>query len=124
MSSVRTFRPATRWLAMPWSSRSAVWQLRCDLRSRVSPTARRSLRGIHQVRLHPQFEFEIDLFEPSENPRAGSADDDVQVTLQDGQWVLQRGDFRARWDAPKAAVTFVSRATRMPSTLCCASFTR
>ncbi len=44
----------------------------------------------------PQFEFDIDLFEPVETTRA---DEDVQVRMQDGQWLLQRGDFRARWDA-------------------------
>jgi len=44
----------------------------------------------------PHFEFEIDLFEPSETMHA---DEDVQVTLQGGQWFLQRGDFRARWDS-------------------------
>jgi len=44
----------------------------------------------------PQFEFDIDLFEPAETKYA---DDDVQVTLEDGQWLLRRGDFQARWDA-------------------------
>lgn len=44
----------------------------------------------------PQFEFDIDLFEPAETARA---DEDVQVRMQDGQWLLQRGDFRAQWDA-------------------------
>jgi hypothetical protein len=45
---------------------------------------------------NPQFEFDIELSEPAETTHA---DDDVQVRLQDGQWLLQRGDFRARWDA-------------------------
>jgi hypothetical protein len=54
----------------------------------------------------PQFEFDIDLFdndlldidlfEPSETTQA---DEDVQVRLQGDQWLLQRGDFRARWDS-------------------------
>jgi hypothetical protein len=43
----------------------------------------------------PQFQFDIDLFEPSETSRA---DDDVQVKLQDGEWFFQRGDFRAHWN--------------------------
>jgi hypothetical protein len=43
-----------------------------------------------------QFEFDIDLFGPLE---ASHADEDVQVKLQDGRWLLQRGDFRARWDS-------------------------
>jgi len=43
---------------------------------------------------NPQFEFDIDL----SNPAASiSPDDDVQVTLQGGQWLLQRGDFQAQW---------------------------
>jgi hypothetical protein len=45
---------------------------------------------------NPQFEFDIDLFEPSETMHA---DEDVQVKMQDGQWVLERGDFHARWDS-------------------------
>jgi hypothetical protein len=50
---------------------------------------------------NPQFEFDIelfdnDLFEPSETT---DADEDVQVSIEDGQWVFQRGDFRARWDS-------------------------
>ena len=45
---------------------------------------------------NPQFQFDIDLFEPSETSQA---DDDVQVKLQASEWFLQRGDFRARWNA-------------------------
>jgi hypothetical protein len=51
---------------------------------------------------NPQFEFDIDLLEPSDSldpSEAKHADDDVQVRLQGGQWLLQRGDFRARWDS-------------------------
>jgi hypothetical protein len=44
----------------------------------------------------PRFEFEVDLFEPSETTQA---DDDVQVSLHSGEWLLQRGDFHARWDS-------------------------
>jgi hypothetical protein len=44
----------------------------------------------------PTFEFEIELSEPSETKQA---DDDVQVRLHGGQWLFQRGDFRARWDS-------------------------
>ena len=44
---------------------------------------------------NPQFQFDIDLFEPAE---ASQADDDVQVKLQDSEWFLQRGDFRAHWN--------------------------
>jgi hypothetical protein len=46
---------------------------------------------------HARFEFEVDLFEPSATTQA---DDDVQVRLQEGgEWLLQRGDFEARWDS-------------------------
>jgi len=44
----------------------------------------------------PRFEFEVDLFEPS---GTAQADDDVQVGLHSGEWLLQRGDFHARWDS-------------------------
>jgi hypothetical protein len=44
----------------------------------------------------PQYEFDIDLFEPAESTHA---DEDVKVTLQGSRWLLQRGDFRAEWDS-------------------------
>jgi len=50
----------------------------------------------------PQFEFDVDLFEPSdpvESSNTIEADEDVRVSLDAGQWSLQRGDFRARWDS-------------------------
>jgi hypothetical protein len=43
----------------------------------------------------PQFVFDIDL---QQDPAGFSADDEVQVYLRDGCWMLQRGDFRAEWD--------------------------
>ena len=57
--------------------------------------------GFIKSSLNPQFEFDIDLlddhaFDPSETARP---DEDVQVRLQRGQWLLQRGDFHAQWDA-------------------------
>ncbi len=52
--------------------------------------------GFIQSSVRPQFEFDIELFEPSETSHA---DEDVQVRLHEGQWFLQRGDFRARWDS-------------------------
>jgi hypothetical protein len=63
--------------------------------------------GFIKAAADPQFEFDMDLFETWETvpsatlPDAATADDDVRVTLKDGQWQLQRGDFRARWD-PRA----------------------
>jgi hypothetical protein len=44
----------------------------------------------------PQYEFDIDLFEPAESV---DADDDTQVTLQGSRWLLRRGDFHAEWDS-------------------------
>jgi hypothetical protein len=42
----------------------------------------------------PDLEFDIDLYEPSES----GVDDDLEVRLEAGEWLLQRGDFRARWN--------------------------
>jgi hypothetical protein len=58
--------------------------------------------GFIEASSHPEFEFDVDLFEASdqfEPSQIKHADDDVQVSLQGGQWVLRRGDFYARWDA-------------------------
>jgi hypothetical protein len=58
--------------------------------------------GFIEAGSHAQFDFDIDLFDSSdqfEPAETKHAEDDVQVTLQDGQWLLQRGDFHARWDA-------------------------
>jgi hypothetical protein len=44
----------------------------------------------------PQFEFDIDLLDPSES---SCTDEDVRVRLEDSQWRLERGDFRAQWDS-------------------------
>ena len=58
--------------------------------------------GFIEAGSHPEFEFDVDLFEALdqfEPSQTKHADDDVQVSLQGGQWVLRRGDFYARWDA-------------------------
>jgi hypothetical protein len=52
--------------------------------------------GFIKSSVNPQFEFDIQLFEPEEPT---DADEDVQVRLQNGQWLFERGDFRARWDS-------------------------
>jgi hypothetical protein len=52
--------------------------------------------GFVQRSSDPQYEFDIDLIDPAESTHA---DEDVRVTLQDGRWLLQRGDFRAEWDS-------------------------
>jgi hypothetical protein len=38
--------------------------------------------------------FDIDLCEPSES----EVDDDLEVKIEGGEWLLKRGDFRARWN--------------------------
>jgi hypothetical protein len=40
-------------------------------------------------------EFDIDLYEPSDPT---SADEDLEVRTEAGEWLLRRGDFRARWN--------------------------
>jgi hypothetical protein len=45
----------------------------------------------------PQFEFSIDLTAPE----TFNADADAEVWMQDGEWRMERGDFRARWNAEK-----------------------
>jgi len=44
---------------------------------------------------HPHFEFDVDLYEPSEPP---PSDDGLKIKFEAGEWLLQRGDFRARWN--------------------------
>jgi len=39
-------------------------------------------------------EFDVDLCEPSES----AIDEDLEVKIEDGEWLLKRGDFRARWN--------------------------
>jgi hypothetical protein len=39
-------------------------------------------------------EFDIDLCEPAES----AVDEDLEVKVEDGEWLLKRGDFRARWN--------------------------
>jgi len=41
------------------------------------------------------FEFDIDLYEPS---GPAPADDELEVKIEAGEWLLRRGDFRARWN--------------------------
>jgi len=46
----------------------------------------------------PKFEFDVELTAPH---LAEDQDEDVRVQVQDGEWRLRRGDFRAHWD-PRA----------------------
>ena len=40
-------------------------------------------------------EFDVDLYEPSE---PAMTDEDLEVRIEAGEWLLRRGDFRARWN--------------------------
>jgi hypothetical protein len=52
---------------------------------------------------HSQLEFDIDLYEPSDGASAGDdIDDELEVKIEAGEWLLRRGDFRARWN-PEAS---------------------
>ncbi len=51
----------------------------------------------------PELELVIELVEPADS---GDLDEDLQVTLQGQDWVMQRGDFRARWN-PETGRGFV-----------------
>jgi hypothetical protein len=52
---------------------------------------------------HSQLEFDIDLYEPSDGASAGDdIDDELEVKIEAGEWLLRRGDFRARW-SPEAS---------------------
>jgi hypothetical protein len=42
----------------------------------------------------PDFQFDIDLYEPRE---LAPADQDLEVKLKEREWFFQRGDFRASW---------------------------
>jgi hypothetical protein len=52
---------------------------------------------------HSQLEFDIDLCEPSDGASAGDdIDVELEVKIEAGEWLLRRGDFRARWN-PEAS---------------------
>ena len=52
---------------------------------------------------HSQLEFDVDLYEPSDGASAGDdIDDELEVKIEAGEWLLRRGDFRARWN-PEAS---------------------
>ena len=67
--------------------------------------------GFTRASSNPQFEFDIELRENSDlldhnphdhdlsEPSETRADQEVQIRLESGQWLLQRGDFHARWDS-------------------------
>ncbi len=51
--------------------------------------------GFVETSASSQFEFDIDLYEPSE---PAQADDELEVKIEAGEWLLKRGDFRTRWN--------------------------
>lgn len=60
------------------------------------------------------FEFDIDLYEPS---KPVPADDELEVKIEAGEWLLRRGDFRARWN-PETRVGHI-RQSRSPYAIDC-----
>jgi len=64
-----------------------------------SPEFRRLLAerycGFAEPDKHADHELEIELFEPTDNR---DLDRDLQVTLDGEEWLLERGDFHARWN--------------------------
>ena len=62
---------------------------------------------------HSQLEFDIDLYEPSDGATAGNdRDHELEVRIEAGEWLLRRGDFRARWN-PEASRGHI-RQSRSP----------
>jgi hypothetical protein len=62
---------------------------------------------------HSQLEFDIDLYEPSDGATAGNdRDHELEVKIAAGEWLLRRGDFRARWN-PQASRGHI-RQSRSP----------
>jgi hypothetical protein len=62
---------------------------------------------------HSQLEFDIDLYEPSDGATAGNdRDHELEVKIEAGEWLLRRGDFRARWN-PEASRGHI-RQSRSP----------
>ena len=60
------------------------------------------------------FEFDIDLYEPS---GIATVDDELEVKIEGGEWLLKRGDFRARWN-PDGSFGHV-RQSRSPYAIDC-----
>jgi hypothetical protein len=53
-------------------------------------------QGFVEARATPHFEFELDLYEPSES---SAVSQELTVGIKDGEWWLERGDFCAHWNA-------------------------
>jgi hypothetical protein len=70
--------------------------------------------GFVKTSSRSHFEFDIDLYEPS---GPAPADDELEVKVEAGEWLLQRGDFRARWN-PDASFGHV-RQSRSPYAIDC-----
>ena len=64
--------------------------------------------------LNSNFEFDIDLLEPSE---FSAVDHGLEVKIEAGQWLLRRGDFRASWN-PKTSYGHI-RQSRSPYAIDC-----
>jgi hypothetical protein len=70
--------------------------------------------GFVGISASSQFEFDIDLYEPS---GLAAADDELEVKIDGGAWLLKRGDFRARWN-PEGSFGHIHQ-TRSPYAIDC-----
>jgi hypothetical protein len=61
-----------------------------------------------------RLEFDIDLYEPS---GPSPADDELEVKIEAGEWLLGRSDFRVGWN-PAAGVVYI-RKSRSPYAIDC-----
>lgn len=52
----------------------------------------------------PKFEFDVDV-----GPHGASTDEDLQVKIQAGKWLLWRGDFNSEWD-PRAGKGWIRQS--------------
>ena len=52
----------------------------------------------------PKFEFDVDV-----GPHGASTDEDLQVKIQAGKWLLRRGDFNSEWD-PRAGKGWIRQS--------------
>jgi hypothetical protein len=68
-----------------WSNSSEFRRLLTDRYAGFAAPA-----GSHDV------ELDVELFEPAD---AGGSDEDLQLSLRGQEWLIQRGDFQAHWNA-------------------------
>ena len=67
-------------------------------------------------RCEPDFTFRVELIAPG----AFNPDDDAEVWFENGEWRLERGDFRATWNRRAEGARFANRRIPIRSTPFCA----